>query len=366
MLGIGRIHMWQGNLADASLALQDAIATGDPYAAPAAGNSLGMFRMRQGDRDGAKTALELGLTSPEPEVVAYAAGNLAILPDMLGPDRAERLLASIAPTGDRDADSVIAFRLAAARLKRGDHAGAAQAWLRTTENNPLAASEAVISFAEWTAEQEGGLDEADKALAQVVLFDVPEAQIYAVSTRARLLSGHSRAEQAISVLNEAIEHGGSEVRPAVAIFLAGLYADHGDDAAAIAALELAAGSGHPRYALQALYNLGVRQQEAGNPTRASELFENVISLGTPIAPYAANNLCTVCETMGDLDAAEATLRPALDSDNTEQAAKAWANLGVFRWRRGDRDGGRAAWHQAAVVDINVTGEIRRIREQLNA
>lgn len=370
MLGIGKIHMRQGNLADASLALQDVIATGDPYAAPAAGNSLGVIRMQQGDRDAAKTAFELALTSPEPEMVAYAAGNLAILADMLGPDHAERLLASIAPTGDRDADSVIAFRLAAVRLKREDHVGAAQAWLRTTENDPQAASEAVISFAEQTVEQtveqEGGLDEADEALAQVALFDVPEAQIYAVSTRARLLADHSRAEQAISVLNEAIERGGPEVWPAAAIFLAGLYADHGDDAAATAALELAAGSGHPRYAPQAIYNLSVRQQKAGNLTRARELFEHVISLGTPVAPYAANNLCAVCEAMGDLDAAEAALRPALDSDNTEQAAKAWANLGVFRWRRGDRNGARAAWHQAAVVDINVTGEIRRIREQLNA
>jgi tetratricopeptide (TPR) repeat protein len=363
MLGIGEINTQLGNLTDAALALGEAITTGDPYTAPTAAGSLGVVRMRQGDPDAAKAAFELALSSPNPEVVAFSAANLSILADGLDPDHAERLLASIAPIGDLDADSVIAFRLAAIRLRRGDQTSAAQAWLRTTDNNPQAAAEAAIGFAERLAEQ-GALGEADEALTQALLFNVPQAQISAISARVRLLADHGRAEQALSVLNEAIDHGGHEVSAAAAILLAGLHAGQNDNAAATAALERAAASGHPRYAAQALYNLGVHQQEVGNLTRARDLYEQVLSSGTELAPFAANNLCAVCMTMGDLDAAEAALRPALDSYDTEQAAKAWVNLGVLRWHHGDRDGARAAWHHAAAVNINVAAEVRRLRADL--
>jgi tetratricopeptide (TPR) repeat protein len=213
----------------------------------------------------------------------------------------------------------------------------------------------------------GALNDADEGLKHAALFDVPETQIRALSTRVRLLVEHDRADQALAVLNEAIEHGGRDVKPVALICKAGLYTDRNDTVAAIAAYELAAASGHLRYAPQALYNLGVLRQEAGDLSDARNLYEQVLSAGThPIVPFAANNLCAVCVALGELDAAEAALRPALDSDNTEQAGKAWANLGSLRGRRNDRDGARDAWHQAAVIDLNVVPLVRRMRDHLEA
>ena len=333
---IARIALLDEKFPAAEDAARAAIASRHPLAAPDAAGVLGAVLAQRSDIAGAQAAFAEASGSPEPVVAAEAQVNLAALLEAQGQrPEAERLLADVPVVGSDDLDGLVTFRLAEARLEQSGPQAAAALWRQRFGDR---AAQVALQVARELSPQEGR-----KAVEHVLLLADPAILPAAVGLLVRLLDHH----EAIARLHRAVADDDPELAPLAALSLGYVHLRNGDAAQAKAAWDLAAATVHPVHAPHAMYEIGVTLSQANRLVEARDWYRRVIAAGiSPIQPYAAVNLGAVLYRLGDLREAEAALQVAINSDNKEQADKAWVNLGVLRKQAVDLDGARNAWLQA--------------------
>jgi tetratricopeptide (TPR) repeat protein len=139
--------------------------------------------------------------------------------------------------------------------------------------------------------------------------------------------------------------------PAAAFNLGVLQEERGNPEAAATAYQQAIDTGHPEYAPKAAFYLGLLHHDQGDPAAAATVWKLAIETGHPDhAPRAAFNLGLLHQKQGDPAAAAVTYQLVIDTDHPDHAPAAAVNLGLLHHEQGDLVAAAAAWTLALDTD----------------
>jgi tetratricopeptide (TPR) repeat protein len=287
----------QRDVTGAEAAYQQAIASGDPYEAPAAMIDYGVLHWSIGDLVGAQAAFERAIAAGHPDLVPLASVNLGrVLARQGDVARGQAILRGAAASGHPDQAPRALRSLGYLLQDSGDVAGAKAAFEQViASGHPIQAPKAMVALGD-------------------------------------LLTDSGDPVGARAAYEQAIGSSDPELSTAAGVYLGVLLAKQGDFAGARDALDRVIDAAGPDGAAIVASHLGLTYQHYG-PTRTRFVAEQVVaSSHLELAPVAMVFLGDLLAEQGDLAGARAAYEQAVASRHPEMrraGAEALDRLGTL-------------------------------------
>ena len=363
---LGGLLVNEGDLSQARVLLDAAIASRNPGVEPLARTNLGALLLRHSDLRGAREQFEqvlAGAVDAESVIGQFARVSLGCVLILSGDtQRGYAMLEEVATGDDADQAPRAMCLLAEFRAENGQPE-AARSYLdrAIARDHPDWTPYAQVGLATLRA-RDGDIDGARELIEAMMADPHPAEGARAADVLGDLLASTGDLDGAEAAYRQAIALGHPWWSAVAATDLARLLAQRDAVEEAGGLLRSVIADGEPAAVPMAQDMLGdMLRFRAGDPDAARAAYQQAIDSGHPEWSLVARfDLALLLDAQGDLSGAHEQLLQAAQGPNRGYAAKAWDLIGDLLSRSGDSAGAREAYRKAIAIDAPEWSAVARV------